>query len=640
MTKPEQLPTPGSPGLTRRLRPAKPPTRTAPVRWRRTAIASGLAAALLLPTLVVQQAVADEIDVQAAPIETIPGQPNTIWFDEPLPTTGDAQRQWENRALPIGNGALGAVVYGGINDEKLQLNEKSLWTGGPGSPGGYNYGNWTDNRGPEDMQAVRDLITNSPTKGIPAATVAQKLGQPKLNFGAYQTFGELKLDMAGLGEATNYRRALDIGNSVVTTTFTSNGVNYTREYFATAADDVIVMRITADQPGKVGFTARLDLPNGRTNVSNTAADGRITTAGTLNNGLRFESQVQVIAENGTRNQDSSAGRVTVTNADSALVVFGAATDYALDYGANYRTGVNPHEPVTATVNTAVSTGFDSLRNRHIADYSSLYDRATLDLGAELPNIPTDELLAKYRGTIDPASARALEALFFQYGRYLLISSSRDGSLPANLQGVWNRSNNPPWDSDYHVNINMQMNYWPAETTNLSETTGPFFDYVDSMVAPGTVTASTMYGARGWVTGNETNVYGFTGLHQYPESFWQPDAAAWLSQHYFEHYQFTKDEAFLRERAYPMMKSISQFWFDFLVVDPRDGSLVVSPSYSPEQGEFSAGASISQELVWSLLSQTSQAAEILNESDATFLAELKGTLENLDPGLRVGSWGLT
>jgi hypothetical protein len=526
-----------------------------------------------------------------------------------------------------------------VASEQLQLNEKSLWTGGPGAQGGYNYGNWTDDRGPEDMAAVQDMINASPTGGVAPEVVADLLGSPKLNFGSYQTYGDLKLDMTGLTDAgvSDYRRQLDINDSLVTTTFTSNGVDYTREYFASAADDVIVMRITADQPGKVGFTAHVDLPGGRSNVSNTAADGRITTKGTLsNNGLRFESQAQVIAQGGSRT--SNGANVTVANADSAVVVFSAATDFAMDYDSDYRNGVDPHQPVTTAVDEATASGYDTLLERHVADYTGLFDRASLDLGAELPNIPTDELLAQYRSTIDPASARALEALFFQYGRYLLISSSREGSLPANLQGVWNRVNNPPWDADYHVNINLQMNYWPAESTNLSETTAPYFDYVDSMVAPGTVTASEMYGARGWVTGNETNPYGFTGLHEYPQSFWQPDAAAWLAQHYYEHYLFTQDEDFLRERAYPMMKSIAEFWFDFLVIDPRDGKLVVSPSYSPEQGEFSAGASISQEIVWELLTNTKKASETLGESDAGFLGELDGTLTDLDPGLRIGSWG--
>ncbi|MFF2268544.1 glycoside hydrolase N-terminal domain-containing protein [Cellulosimicrobium cellulans] len=570
-----------------------------------------------------------------APGATIPGDPDTIWFDEPLNTAAsNLQQEWEQRALPIGNGAMGATVFGGVAREQLQLNEKTLWTGGPGASG-YNFGNWTTPR-PDAIQQVRDRIDAEGS--VSPEEVAAVLGQPKTNFGSYQTYGDLVLEMAGqTGTATDYRRALDIGDAVVTTTYELDGTTYTREYFASAADDVVVVRLTADAPGAIGFEARLDLPSGRSNVAQAAAGGRITTSGTLtNNGLRFASQAQVLTDGGTRT-DGANGRVTVAGADSATIVFSAATDYEGEYPA-YRSGVAPLDVVTPRVDAAAGKGVDALREAHLADYHELYERVRLDLGAELPDVPTDELLAAYRAGTTPENQRALEALYFQFGRYLLVSSSRDGSLPANLQGVWNRVNNPPWDADYHVNINLQMNYWPAETTNLSETTAPLFDYVDSMVAPGEVTASTMYGADGWVVGNETNPYGFTGLHQYPQSFWQPDAAAWLAQHYWEHYLFTGDEEFLAERAYPMLRSVSEFWFDFLVVDPRDGSLVVTPSYSPEQGDFTAGASISQQIVTQHLANTAAAASALGETDSAFLDELAATRADLDPGLRVGSWG--
>ena len=571
----------------------------------------------------------------AAPGATIPGDPDTIWFDEPLNTAAaNLQQEWEQRALPIGNGAMGATVFGGVAREQVQLNEKTLWTGGPGSPG-YDFGNWTSPR-PGAIQQVRDRIDAEGS--VSPEEVAAVLGQPKTGFGSYQTYGDLVLEMAGQeGTATDYRRALDIGDALVTTTYTLDGTAYTREYFASAADDVVVVHLTADEPGSVGFEARLDLPSGRSNVAQSAADGRITTSGTLSdNGLRFASQAQVLTDGGTRT-DGANGRVTVVGADSATIVLSAATDYAGAY-PTYRSGVAPLDVVTPRVDAAAGKGVDALRDAHLADYHELYERVRLDLGAELPDVPTDELLAAYRAGTTPENQRALEALYFQFGRYLLVSSSRDGSLPANLQGVWNRVNNPPWDADYHVNINLQMNYWPAETTNLSETTAPLFDYVDSMVAPGEVTASTMYGADGWVVGNETNPYGFTGLHQYPQSFWQPDAAAWLAQHYWEHYLFTGDEQFLAERAYPMLRSVAEFWFDFLVVDPRDGSLVVTPSYSPEQGDFTAGASISQQIVTQHLANTAAAAAALGETDAAFLDELAATRADLDPGLRVGSWG--
>ncbi|GAB3162267.1 glycoside hydrolase N-terminal domain-containing protein [Myceligenerans halotolerans] len=620
---------PGSPG-------AAHPTRSRPLPPRRPgrrAIATALTLLLGAP---LSAAAAAPVAAAADDQTRLEGEPDTIWFDEPLSTAGDHQRNWQQRALPIGNGAMGAVVYGGVTDERLQLNEKTLWTGGPGAQGGYDHGNWTDGRGPQTIEEARRLIAESSTGGVSPGTMADLLGKPKLNFGSYQTFGDLDLTMTGIGEASDYRRQLDIGDSVVTTTFTADGVGYTREYFASAADDVIVVRLTTDEPGRIGFDARLDLPGGRTGVTQTAEGGRLATAGRLsNNGLRFESQLQVLNEGGS--VTNGDGTVGVRGADAVTLVFSAATDFAMDHAGDYRTGTGPHDQVTTAVDAASARGFAQLRERHQDDYRSLFDRAELDLGARLPDIPTDELLSAYRSTIDAESARALEALYFQFGRYLLISSSRGGSLPANLQGVWNRVNNPPWNADYHVNINLQMNYWPAETTNLGETTEPFFDFVDSMVEPGAVTASQMYGTRGWVVGNETNPYGFTGFHQYPQSFWQPDAAAWLAQHYWQHYLFTRDEKFLRERAYPMLKAVSEFWIDFLVED-ADGTYVVTPSYSPEQGDFTVGASISQQIVTEVLTSTADAAELVGEPDAAYLADLDQKLQGIYPGLAVGSWG--
>ncbi|WP_407319560.1 glycoside hydrolase N-terminal domain-containing protein [Isoptericola halotolerans] len=608
----------------------------------RRSLAFGLAAIMAVPVsglAIAPAAAADQVPtaVEEADRDRIDGPPDTVWFDEPLPTSGDEHRNWQQRALPIGNGAMGAVVYGGVTDEQIQLNEKSLWTGGPGAEGGYNYGNWTDDRGPETIDHVRDLIADSPTGGISPGEASSILGHNKVNFGSYQTFGDLHLTMDGIGEATDYRRQLDIGDSLVTTSFTADGTDYTREYFASGADDVIVVRLTADGPGKIGFDAAIELTEDRSDVVQTAENGRLTTSGSLtNNGLRFESQIQVLNEGGTVTDGD--GSVSVADADAVTLVFSAATDYSTEYSDDYRNGVDPHEPVTAAVDAAAARSYDDLLERHQADYRELFDRATLDLaGSELPDIPTDALLDEYRGEIDTESALALESLYFQYGRYLLISSSRPGSLPANLQGVWNRIDDPPWDADYHVNINMQMNYWPAETTNLSELANPMFDYVDSLVEPGTVTATEMYGTDGWVVGNETNPYGFTGLHRFPTSFWHPDAAAWLAQHYWQHYLFTQDEEFLAERAYPMLKSVTEFWIDFLVED-TDGTYVVSPSFSPEQGEFTAGASMAQQVVTEVLSSAVVAADLVGETDTTYLTDLEEKLDGVYPGLGIGSWG--
>ncbi|GAA4455212.1 hypothetical protein GCM10023170_047930 [Phytohabitans houttuyneae] len=587
----------------------------------RRLLATGVAATLVT----VAPAWGGSPPTSAAPAgPTAAGDPLTLWYDEPA-------TNWETQALPIGNGALGGMVFGGVATETVQFNEKTLWTGGPGSAQGYNFGNWTSPRPGAIEQVQRDLDARL---RIPPQEVANRLGQPKSGFGSYNTFGDLTLRLpADPGAVQEYRRELDIANAVARVTYVSGGVRYTREYFASNPGGVLVVRVSADQPGKVGFTAAVTAPNNRSKTT-TATGGRITFAGALNdNKLTFESQIQVRNEGGSR-ADNADGTVTVSGADAAVVILGAGTDYADRY-PSYR-GADPHAAVTAKVDGAAATPYEDLLAAHRADHRALFDRVSLDIGQSMPGIPTDELLKSY---VDGTSAadKALEALFFQYGRYLLIASSRDGSLPANLQGVWNNSTNPPWDADYHVNINLQMNYWPAETTNLSETTAPLFDYVDAMVPPGRHTAQYMYGNRGWVVNNETNPYGFTGLHNYPQSFWFPEAGAWLALHYWEHYQFTKDTAFLRERGYPLMKELAEFWLDELVVDPRDGKLVVSPSFSPENGEFTAGASMSQQIVWSLFTNLLEAGKVLG-GDGPFRNTVKAALAQLDPGTRIGSWG--
>ncbi|MEV0829252.1 glycosyl hydrolase family 95 catalytic domain-containing protein [Nonomuraea rubra] len=544
----------------------------------------------------------------------------TLWYDRPA-------TDWETQALPIGNGPLGAMVFGGVASEQLQFNEKTLWTGGPGVSG-YDFGNWKTPRPGAIAEVQRQIDRDG--RMTPEA-VAAKLGQPKTGFGAYQTFGDLFLDF-GHANPTGYRRELGLREAVARVGYTTGGVRYSREFFASNPGNVIVGRLSADQGGKVSFTLRHTSP--RDDKTVTAADGRLTIRGALrDNGMTFEAQVQVIIEGGTRADDGD--RITVSGADSAVIVLSAGTDYAGTYPA-YR-GEDPHAKVTAAVDAAAATSYDDLRRAHVADYRELFDRVKLDLGGTAPAIPTDRLRRNYTGGAS-ADDRALEALFFAYGRYLLISSSRENDLlPANLQGVWNNVTNPPWSADYHVNINLQMNYWLAEQTNLHETTEPYDRYITSMVAPGRKTAQDLFGARGWVVNNETNPFGFTGLHDWATSFWFPEAAAWTTQHLYDTYRFTGDLGYLRETAYPVIKGAAEFWLDFLHTDPRDGRLVVSPSYSPEHGDFSAGASMSQQIVREVFTNALAAAKKL-KVDEDFQAEVGAALARLDPGLRVGSWG--
>jgi alpha-L-fucosidase 2 len=555
------------------------------------------------------------------------GDDLVLWYDAPA-------TDWERQSLPIGNGPLGATVFGGVGQERVQFNEKTLWTGGPGVPD-YHFGNWDAPR-PGALAGIRQRIR---TEGsVPAQDVLAALGLPSdtprhRRFGAYQSMGEAHLTFADPpATVTGYRRELNISRAVAGVSYVAAGVRYSREYFASAPDGVIVGRITADRPGRIGLNAKITVPANRS-ASATARGGRITVRGALHsNGLRHETQLQVINQGGTRT-DQADGSVTVAGADSVVLIQAAGTDYAARY-PTYR-GEDPHRRLTALVGRAAAKPYRSLLAAHRADYARLFGRVRLDLGGRLPGITTDALLAQYGGGSSPAD-RALEQLFFQYGRYLLIASSRPGSLPANLQGVWNNLEAPPWQSDYHLNINVQMNYFPAQTTNLAETAGPLFDYIDGLRAPGRVSARVIHGVRqGWVAHHASNIWGWTGAWDHT-AFWFPESGAWLVQHLYDHYRFTLDRRFLRTVAYPVMKEVARFWLDALQVDPRDGRLVASPSRSPEIGPATAGASMSQQILWHLFTDLREATRLVG--DARFAREVDAVLAKLDPGLRIGSWG--
>ncbi|WP_247703066.1 glycoside hydrolase N-terminal domain-containing protein [Streptomyces sp. F63] len=656
---------------------------------------------------------------------------------------------WEREALPIGNGALGAMVFGTVPTERLQFNEKTLWTGGPGSPEGYDHGNGPP-PGPGALEDVRRRIEESGSLGPEEA--AALLGRPRRGYGAYQPFGDLWIDLppGAHGTPDHYRRALDLRTALATVRHTDDrGVTHRRAFFASHPAGVIVGRFGADRPGSTRFTLRLTTPGDGRDATVATRDGRITVRGTLrDNGLRFAAQLRVTADGGTL-RGGDGGRIRVEGADSAWFVLAAGTDYA-DAHPHYR-GDDPHPRVTAAVDRAARRSPDELLAEHMADHGRLFDRVRLDLGGRLPeDVPTDRLLRDYTGgpgtdcSRPPADAgraagaaaapvpavrrppapgdgghgavhrgataggatrpgatddggnphgphrpgrdgrgpggaaadrlhaaeapdaqpgavrpgpdrpgaaggegadraeaaaadRALEALAFHYGRYLLIASSRPGSLPANLQGVWNDSAEPPWAADYHTNINLQMAYWPAHPANLSETAEPYERFVTSLLPPGRSTARTMFGAPGWVVHNETNPYGFTGVHDWPTAFWFPEAAAWLTQLLYERYRYTPDTRYLRDTAYPALKEAAVFWLHQLRTDPSDGTLVVSPAHSPEHGRFTAGTAMAQQIIHDLLSNTLEAARVLGD-DPDFREDVRRALDRLDPGLRTGSWG--
>ncbi len=534
--------------------------------------------------------------------------------------------------MPIGNGAMGAAVQGGVAQETLQYNEKTLWTGGPGAGDAYDYG-IPDQSYTDRLARVRKLLRE---KGaLSPETVVKSLGRKAQHYGHYQSFGALQLSYPGLdGAVEDYRRHLDLQDGIASVSFRKDGVQYRREYFVSYPDQVIVMRLSADHPGKISLQAALNVPDNRSVKRQWREAGTRVSGALEDNQLAYAGEFHIEHTGGKLVRAEKKGSWTVEQADSVVIRLSAATGYALQY-PDYQ-GKPPAPKVGAVIAAAVEKKYDALLTRHRADHRALFERVALDLGQSPSDKTTPMLLADYPSNNTPAENRLLEALYFQFGRYLLIASSRDGSLPANLQGVWNHSKTPPWNADYHVNINLQMNYWPAEVTNLSETTGPLFDFVDALVEPGRRSAEQFYGADGWTLFLNTNIWGFVGVIDWPTAFWQPEAGAWLAQHYYEHYLFNRDREFLENRAYPIMQGATEFWLDALVAGPDGEALLVSPSYSPEHGDFTEGAAMSQQLVWDLLNNTRAAALELDER--AYAKKLSGVLERLDPGLRVGSWG--
>lgn len=564
----------------------------------------------------------------ASPTTLANQDPLVLWFDRP-------GQNWESDSLPIGNGAIGATIQGGVQQDIVEFSEKTLWTGGPGSIQGYDFG-LPDKKinYPAKLKQVQEKLLN--IRSMKPEKVATLLGRNNHGYGSFQSFSEIVFNFESSSQShlSRYRRSLDLETATATVSYVQDGVQYRRDYFVSYPDQVIVIKLSSDQPGKISFSADLTAPDNRSKHKS-IKDGRITLKGTLHdNQLQYETQMQLSLQNGQLSI-SQDNQLQVNQADSVWIVVSAGTNYANHY-PDYR-GEDPHQKVSARIDNAVTVGYQQLREHHLHDYQRLFNRVDLQLDQTASSLPTNQLLAQYRSDKNTAANdRALERLYFQYARYLLISSSRAGSLPANLQGAWNHYQQAPWSADYHVNVNLQMNYWLAETTNLSETTAPLFDFIDNLQQPGKLAAKHIFGVDGWTMLLNTNIWGFSGLIAWPTAFWQPEAAAWISQHYYQHYLFNDDQAFLLNRAYPIMRGAAQFWLDVLVWDKQIGKWVVAPSYSPEHGDFSVGAAMSQQILLNLFRTTLDAAQ--QAGDQPMVDKLADKLTELDPGLRIGSWG--
>lgn len=587
-----------------------------------------------------------------------PRSANTLWYQSPAKNN---EKGWEEDALPIGNGRLGAKIFGGVAKERVQFNEKTLWSGGPGVDG-YTGGNARDDDGAQ-LKEIQQLLKD----GNIAAAQEKMTGLQgnETGLGAYQNFGDMYFDFKSVGREKDYIRDLDLDTAVSSVAFTAGGVAYTRQYFANYPSNVVVARFSASESGKISFTASMvsaqkgeSTADGNTITmsgtvrGNLGASGKTSADSADANGMRWAAVMQIIPSGGEM-QANSDGSITVTDADSAVMIMSAATDYKNEYPA-YRSGVDPLDTARQTAGAAVEKGYDALYQEHVADYTALFSRVKLDIGqGQGALLPTNRQLEQYREN----GNTALEALYFQYGRYLLIASSRDGSLPANLQGIWNAKNNPAWQSDYHMNINLQMNYWPAYVTNLRETALPLLDYVDSLREPGRVTANMYTGigddlpdgkpdasqATGWMVHTQNSPLGNTGPGSSWQWGWAPTAGAWITQDTYAYYAFTGDTDILAQRIYPAMQESALLWSQLLIEDEVTGRLISSPSYSPEHGPVSAGNTFDQTLVWQLYTNTIDAARALTSAgkgalvDQALLAKLQEQLPRLKP-VEVGKWG--
>ena len=526
-------------------------------------------------------------------------------------------KQW-TEALPIGNGRLGAMVFGGAENERLQFNEDTLWTGRPhdySHPGAADY-----------LPVVRKLLFEGKQRQAEALAMERMMSVP-LRQHAYQPFGDLHLHFPGSHKFSDYRRELDLDTAVARVTYTVDGVKFTREVFSSAVDRVIVVHITADRDSSVSFTAKM---NGAQPDTSTVAVGKTQLAmrgqmrsdghpsGRQGNCLKFEARLLVSTDGGKVKVTNEA--VEVKGADAAMLLLAAATSFN-----NFQdVSADPTAQCAQVIRAVSGKSYESLRNAHVIDHRRLFRRVELDLGTtDAADRPTDERLRTFGSSNDPQ----LAALYFQFGRYLLICSSRPDSQPANLQGIWNDKLRPPWESKWTTNINTEMNYWLAEVCNLSECHGPLFDMLDDLVISGRRTAKVHYGCRGWVLHHNTDLWrGTAPINNSNHGIWVT-GGAWLTRHLWEHYLFTGDRRFLARRAYPVMKEAALFFVDFLTEDPDTGWLISTPSNSPEQGGLVAGPTMDHQIIRELFTNCIEAAKILRV-DTDFhreLADLRGRI---------------
>jgi alpha-L-fucosidase 2 len=544
-----------------------------------------------------------------------------LWYRQPA-------GQW-NEALPIGNGRMGAMVFGGLQSERLQLNEDTVWAG--------EKRDRNNPMGAQNLAEVRRLLFAGKPKEAEELAEKTLIATPK-RMPPYQPLGDLLIRFSGQPLASAYRRELDIDSGIVRITYRSGEARFTREIFASAVDQVIVVRLTSDKPARLSFTATLKREqDSRTYTASPARvliEGEAIARGERHQferkvGVKFCGLLQVLAEGGRTS--AQGDEVKVEGADAATLIFAAATNF------RHQNPVARCEQYAA----AAKKPYAKLRSSHVADHQRLFRRLAFALGSGAPDLPADERLRRLQ---EGANDLALEALYFQFGRYLLIASSRQKTMAANLQGIWNDQLQPSWDSKYTININTEMNYWLAELGNLSELHEPLFDLLDNAREDGRRVAKNLYGARGFVIHHNTDLWGdavpIDGVHA---GLW-PMGGAWLALHLWEHYDFTRDREFLARRAYPTMKEAAEFLLDYMVDDGK-GHMVTGPSLSPENRYRAAdgavvklcmGPTMDTQIAHALFGRVIEASRLLNV-DGEFRKQVVAARQRLAP-LRIGRHG--
>lgn len=562
---------------------------------------------------------------------------DAITADNPDPWTDDTA--WL-KALPLGNGSLGAMVFGGVNNERIQLNEETIWSGSPQE---------SDNpQAAAHLDKIKELLFAGKYKEATELTnrtqVCTGSGSGSgvgaaVPFGCFQTMGDLWIDFDNKAAYTDYYRELDLNEATARVSYVQDGVTYRREMFVSYPAQAMVVKLTASQAAKLSFTCKMARPE---HFRTYSENNQLIMTGALSDGkggegLQYMARLSAAVQNGTLSLTDST--LSVSSADEVVLYLTASTDYQLQYptykGRDYAT-------LSANaLQKAMRQSYTQLREDHLKEYQSYYNRAEFSLAQATDTVPTDISVQRAReGQVSPH----LYELMFQYGRYLLISSSRPGTLPANLQGIWANKIQTPWNGDYHTDVNVEMNYWPAEVTNLSECHLPLFDLIASLVDPGTRTARIQYNKKGWVVHPITNVWGYTSPGEYASWGMHTGAPAWICQHIYEHYRFTGDEKFLKD-MYPVLKGAVEFYMDWLTVDPKTGKLVSGPAVSPENTfvapdgshcQISMGPSHDQQTIWQLFTDFIDASHQLSVSDA-FVSEVLAAREKL-LGIQVGSDG--